>query len=237
MKAEPTWDLQTLVAGVRRSSAAYDRHLSETFGSSYDWSDELRFSRATGRLVSLVLKTPEAGTVAREVASAWLALPRVAGLPLIAERELGFHVDPFDHRVMSAGGHHLLVLAADAGLQGATLRLMIHPSIDLLFSDGRYCGWVLHKPVLHLAGASGQRRASDDGADDGSAMSPALTEAVAEYLELVVEPNLDRMSDQAPDLLARLSALRARVAATGGLGVAASVLRQRIEEVIETFYG
>ena len=57
----PTWSLQTLNAGPARSSPAYDRHLEATIGSSYDWSDELRFDKRTGRLKSFVLGTPEAG--------------------------------------------------------------------------------------------------------------------------------------------------------------------------------
>jgi len=63
----PTWAVQTLNAGPARSSPAYDRHLQGTMGSSYDWSDELRFDKRTGRLTSFVLKTPEAGVLDPEI--------------------------------------------------------------------------------------------------------------------------------------------------------------------------
>ena len=61
VESPPTWSLQTLNLGPARSSPDYESHLARTVGSSYDWSDELRFARGDGRLCSVVLKTPEAG--------------------------------------------------------------------------------------------------------------------------------------------------------------------------------
>jgi hypothetical protein len=61
----PRWSLQTLNTGPARSSPAYGRHLEATIGSSYDWSDELRFDNHTGKLTSFVLKMPEAGHSSR----------------------------------------------------------------------------------------------------------------------------------------------------------------------------
>lgn len=65
----PTWSLQTLNAGPARSSPAYDQHLEATIGSSYDWSDELRFDKRTGKLTSFVLETPEAGALEPAIGS------------------------------------------------------------------------------------------------------------------------------------------------------------------------
>src|SRR3954467_13412877 len=81
----PTWSLQTLNAGTARSLPAYGRYRDATIGSSYDWSDELRFDTHTGgpgRFV-LVLKTPEAGGFEPAIARAWLALGRRAGSPRV----------------------------------------------------------------------------------------------------------------------------------------------------------
>src|SRR5262245_18121014 len=82
----PTWSLDTAQVGVARSSADYERHLTATFGSSYYWSDELRFARDTGALSSFVLKTPEAGTIEAAVAASWLGLERRSGLPVVEPR-------------------------------------------------------------------------------------------------------------------------------------------------------
>src|SRR4051794_31455672 len=79
----PTWSIQTLNAGPARSSPAYGPHLHDTVGSSYDWSDEFRFDKRTGRMASFVLKTPEAGAVDPEIARSWLALPRQPGIPVL----------------------------------------------------------------------------------------------------------------------------------------------------------
>ena len=94
----PTWSIQTLNVGTPRASSAYGQHVERTIGSSYDWSDELRFDRRTGKLTSLVLKTPEAGVLDPAIARSWLALPRRVGLPVLDDREHGFHVDPLDLR-------------------------------------------------------------------------------------------------------------------------------------------
>jgi hypothetical protein len=64
----PTWSLQMLNTGPARSSPAYGRHLEATIGSSYDWGDELRFDKHTGKLRSFVLKTPEAGALEPAIA-------------------------------------------------------------------------------------------------------------------------------------------------------------------------
>jgi hypothetical protein len=67
------------------------------------------------------------------------------------------------------------------------------------------------------------------GTDD-----PRLHEPLREYLALVVEPNIARMSDEDPDLRTALCALRARVQAIGG--TLARALEGGIERVLETFY-
>src|SRR5262245_27864253 len=70
-----TWSIQTLNLGPLRSSPTYAQHLRDTVGSSYDWSDELRFDKRTGRLASFALKTPESGLIDAAIARSWLALP------------------------------------------------------------------------------------------------------------------------------------------------------------------
>jgi len=222
-----TWSIQTLNAGPGRSSPRYDQHVRDTVGSSYDWSDELRFDKRTGRLASFVLKTPEVGEVEPELARSWLALPRQAGIPVLEDRENGFHVDPLDLRYLADDGLALVVMDAKAPVPDrSSLRLAIGSDVDLLFHHGRYSGWILENPVAHLVAAPGDRI---PGSDD-----PRLHGLLREYLTLVVEPNIARMSDEDPEVHARLQALCAQVRSVDG--VSARALLSAVERVLETFY-
>jgi hypothetical protein len=223
----PTWSLQTLNAGPARSSPAYGRHLEATIGSSYDWRDELRFDKRTGKLRSFVLKTPEAGELEPAIARSWLALPRRTGIPVLNHRENGFHVDPLDLRHLAENAAALVV--ASATLPHAdcdSLRLAIGPDTDLLFHHGRYRGWVLGSPIAHLVSEPGE---AAPGTDD-----PRLHEPLREYLALVVEPNIARMGDEDPDLHAALGGLRTRLRVIDG--GPARALENSIERLIDTFY-
>jgi hypothetical protein len=223
----PTWSIQTLNAGPLRSSPAYDRHLRDTVGSSYDWSDEFRFDKRSGRLTSFVLKTPELGQVDPEVAGGWLALPRQTGIPVLEDRENGFHIDPLDLRFLANDGSALVV--TDASLpraDGDSLRLAIDTDVDLLFHRGRYRGWILNNPVAHLVAEPGDRI---PGSDD-----PRLHDLLREYLTLVVQPNIDRMSDEDPAMREALEALASRIQAVNA--VQARALESAVERVLEVFY-
>jgi hypothetical protein len=222
-----TWSIETLNVGPPRSSSRYDAHLDDTVGSSYDWSDELRFDKHTGRLVSLVLRTPEAGTIDTSVARSWLALPRQPGLPILVNREQGFHVDALDLRYFSDDGSALI--AADASLplaDSSSLRLAIGQDTDLLFYRGRYSAWILRNPIAHLISSPGD---APVGADE-----PRLHAFLHEYLTLVVEPNITRMNDEDPVLKTAMLHLHERL---GQLQVAqARVLERAIRRILETFY-
>ena len=222
-----SWSIQTLNAGPLRSSPEYDRHLRDTVGSSYDWSDEFRFDKRTGRLASFILKAPEAGLVDPEVAGSWLALPRQTGVPVLDDRENGFHIDPLDLRFLASDGSALVV--ADTGLpraDGDSLRLAIDDDLDLLFHRGRYHGWILNNPVAHLVAEPGDRM---QGSDD-----PRLHALLREYLTLLVQPNIDRMSDEDPAMRDALEALKARIQAVNA--VQARALERAVERVLEVFY-
>ncbi len=223
----PTWSLQTLNAGPARSSPAYGRYLEATVGSSYDWSDELRFDKRTGKLRGFVLKMPEAGALEPAIARSWLALPRQTGIPVLDHPENGFHVDPLDLRYLAENAAALVV--AGAALPSAdldSLRLAIDRDTDLLFHHGRYSGWILGSPIAHLV--------SEPGEATPGTVDPRLHEPLREYLALVVEPNIARMGDEDPDLRAALCALRVRVRDIDG--EQARALDGGIQRVLETFY-
>lgn len=216
-----------LNAGPARSSPAYGRHLDATIGSSYDWSDELRFDKHTGKLTSFVLKMPEAGALEPAVARSWLALPRRTGIPVLDHRENGFHVDPLDLRHLAEDAAALVVAGVELPpADRDSLRLAVGRDTDLLFHHGRYSGWILCSPIAHLVSEPGE---AAPGTDD-----PRLHEPLREYLALVVEPNITRMCDEDPDLREALCALRARVRSVDG--GQARALESGIERVLDTFY-
>lgn len=223
----PTWSLQTVNAGPSRASSKYQQHLDDTVGSSYDWSDEMRFDKRTGQLSSFVLKMPEAGQVNTAIASSWISLPRQPGIPVLDEPEGGFHIDPLDLRYLTRDGTALLV--ADGEIQLASrqsLRLAIGNDIDLLFENGRYCGWILGNPATHLVAEPGETAPLSD--------EPRLQEPLHDYLGLVVEPNITRMNEEAPEMKEALQSLRARVRDIEGPG--ARVLLSAIERILDVFY-
>jgi hypothetical protein len=222
-----TWSLQTLNAGPPRSSPEYDKHLGSTVGSSYDWSDEIRFDKQTGRLTSFILKTPEAGTVDPAVASSWLALPRHAGALVLDDRDRGFHVDPLDLRCFAKENALVVTGAALPRADDESLRLAIGGDVDLLFHRNRYAGWVLGTPLAHLVAAPGDKTPGRD--------EPTLHALLVEYLTLVVEPNIDRMSDEDPEMRTALEALRVRIHAMDA--AQARTLGTELTRVLETFYG
>jgi hypothetical protein len=222
-----TWSIQALNAGPLRSSSEYDQHIRDTVGSSYDWSDEIRFDKRTGRLASFVLKTPEAGTVNPGIAKSWLAMPRHAGIPVLEDRKKGFHIDPLDLRYLADDGSALVVMDAKMPLpDSSSLRLSIGRGVDFLFHRGRYGGWILEHPVAHLVAEPGDKISGSD--------EPGLHSLLGEYLALVVEPNLARMSDEDPEMRQALQALRARVGELDG--VQARSLLAAVERAFEVFY-
>lgn len=167
----PTWSLQTLNAGPARSSPAYGGHLEATVGSSYDWSDELRFDKRTRKLRGLMLKMPEAGALESATARSWLAVPRRTGIPVLDHRENGFHVDPLDLRHLTENAAALVV--ASATLPSAdrdSLRLAIGRDTDPLLHHGRYRGWILGLPIAHLVREPG---GAAPGTDDPRLHEPS----------------------------------------------------------------
>lgn len=221
-----TWSLQTLNAGPPRSSPAYDRHLSNTVGSSYDWSDELRFDKRTGRLISFVLKTPEAGNVDPEIANSWLALPRHAGALVLDDRDRGFHVDPLDLRCFANENALVVTDGKLAAADDASLRLAIGGDVELLFHRERYVGWILGTPLAHLVAEPGDEIPGRD--------EPRLYALLREYLTLIVEPNIDRMTDEDAGMRTALESLRSRVHAVDA--AQARVMEGVVTRILETFY-
>lgn len=223
----PTWSLQTVNLGPPRSSPVYERHLRDTVGSSYDWSDEFRFDKHTGQLVSFVLKTPESGLIDSALADSWLRLPRHVGVPVLEDCGNAFHVDPLDLRHFSRQEDALVAACTRMPFADSrSLRLAIVSDLDLLFFDTRYCGWILRRPLGHLVADPGDLVPGGNGAE--------VQDLLSDYLSLVIEPNITRMSDEDPTLRAALNALHARAQTIDA--VQGGVIESAVERLIETFY-
>jgi hypothetical protein len=129
-------------------------------------------------------------------------------------------------RGLTGDGEGLLALADGVGRPGVSaVRLVIGGDLELLFERGVYVGWMLRHLLRHLSSAPDVAPPAD--AEVG------LGAVLRDYLALVVEPELERMSDGDPAPRAALLALRDRLGASG----AAAALRHRIDQVLETFYG
>lgn len=224
---EATWSMQTIEAGPTRSSPEYDAYVDTTAGSSYDWSDELRFDKRTGQVAGFVLKVPEQANIAEDIARTWIAVPKQSAGLVLEDRKTGFHLDPFDVRYFAPDGSALLALGAEQGpADAASTSVAIASDVELLFQAGRYCGWLMRRPVAHLVV---QPEDGTPGVDDAR-----LHGLISEYMALVVYPYIDRMSDRDPDMQAALQSLKARAGVLDG-GAAAGLVAV-LERVLETFY-
>lgn len=229
LERRPSWDLQTVRSCPYRSSPEYEPFVRNSVGSSYDSGDELLFDAASGLLRSFILKVPEVGSIDPVLVRAWLAVPRTLGLPAIS-RDTGFVIDPLDVRSLSADGQHLLVLGATPPEpSGGALRVAVHPDFDMLFSNGKYCGWVLHEPIAHLAPVK-----NEDG--PRSPEDSELVELLRDYLALVIEPNVNRMQDHDPSIRTALEALLERARACRAPGPAAEAIAVRVAELLDWFF-
>ncbi|MFC8535742.1 hypothetical protein ACFUJY_17525 [Streptomyces sp. NPDC057249] len=190
-------DLQLIVAGYA-DPAGRERELPETFGSMrWLWSEDeyVRFDRGSRELRSLTFFVP-----GRYVAGAADRGPRTraAGLRADAVGEFGmpqatvFHCDPEAGALSCLTDVRLLGEAPDA-------RLGIAPDVDLLVYEGAVAGWSLDDPARYL---------TDGFAEPPSGPpAPRTRLRLAECLELVSSPLVDRVMDAEPEAWQRLRAV------------------------------
>jgi hypothetical protein len=84
------WAVDVVAASPARDSDEYDELLDETFGSSNEWTDEVRFDSGSRGVRSLVLQVPEVPAPAG-VADEWRETPLVVG-GLEAESDEAFDI-------------------------------------------------------------------------------------------------------------------------------------------------
>ncbi|WP_328904120.1 hypothetical protein OHR86_32870 [Streptomyces sp. NBC_00441] len=222
-------DLQLIVAGYA-DPAGRERELSETFGSMrWLWSEDeyVRFDRDSRELRSLTFFVPaqfaSEGRSFREGPRT-----RAAGLRADAVGEFGmprttvFHCDP---------GAGALTCLADVRLLGRKpdARLGVAPDTSLLVHEGAVAGWRLGDPARYL---------TDGFAEPPSGPpAPATRLRLAECLELVSSPLVDRVMDTDPEAWRKLRAVERALGEQGEDRARADVLHGVISRLIEDYEG
>ncbi|MGK4007775.1 hypothetical protein WMF31_34485 [Sorangium sp. So ce1036] len=229
----PEWQFRTLSVGPRRSSAAYNTHVANTVGSSYDFGDEMRFGNKDGALRGFVLTMPDKNAEhADSMLDAWLSTPRQQAL-LRLSTPAPFALDGADVRAIDKHGRALLS-AFNVGTQPDTrrLRISVATDTDFLFADGRFCGWLLVNPMRHLR----HERASDEGARSSASTGGEALALLHSYLALVADPNIELMEDQSASMKTALINLKHRAIQASACAPEAREIAAQIDELLDRFY-
>lgn len=216
--------------GVPESTAEYDAYLARTVGSSFIGGDEIRFEGTDLSFAGARLTVPDRNVAADARGTHWPGVPRLAGrISLVSPAD--FNVDPADARLFRADDWLICLSDAEAepGRGSETLsspvRCHVARDFDLLFSGGAYRGWALLSPLRHLEGVA----AVDQ--------EPAeVVELYDEYMTVVAEPTIERMSDRDPTIKEAILSLSDRANALASASPHAARLRLRIADLIDRFY-
>ncbi|WP_437317249.1 hypothetical protein [Sorangium sp. So ce385] len=202
--------------------------MASTVGSSFEGGDELRFDKETLLLSSLLFTLPDGLLEDDNTTRAWLAAPRREGLPRLMEPAV-FNLNPTEARAASNERCDALVCVSDRGrLVAEPLRLTIAQDLDLLFSCGRYCGWLLTAPVDHLGLAD---------AGEASSGRDAAARLLSEYLNLVSEANIERMNEGDERLRRALIDLLTRCQDSLPSAPRVSAIARQVSDILDRFYG
>ncbi|MEV5604740.1 hypothetical protein AB0L33_25205 [Streptomyces sp. NPDC052299] len=220
-------DLQLIVAGYA-DPAGRERELSETFGSMrWLWSEDeyVRFDRDSRELRSLTFFVP-----ARYAPGAVPHGPRTRAAGLRADVVTEFGMPPATVFHCDTGARALSCLT-DARLLGRApdARLGVAPDVALLVHEGTVAGWSLDDPARYL---------TDGFAPPPSgAPAPATRLRLAECLELVSSPLVDRVMDLEPEAWRRLRAAERALGEQRQDRVRADVLHGVVSRLIEDYEG
>ena len=230
---QPRWGLRSgsLIIAPYRTGDEHEHHYLETIGSG-TWhrseEDEFRFDKTSRTLRSLWLHVPDRNLPSAEFLGTLQLVPRMEGLLRLTSPQ-SFSLEPSDYRWLAPDGKVLACIReALAKEPKDSIRLRIAHDFDLLFIEGRLCGWLLWEPARYLVKAWEKPYPSEP--------TDALISELHDYLDLVAEPNFLRMEDKDPYILRALLDLRERLRDDTGVGQR-QVLRESLDYVIEKFYG
>jgi hypothetical protein len=140
----------------------------------------------------------------------------------------GFNIEPTTFRWFDHSSRQLICINEAATSEPCDrLRLQITRDVDLLFANGKLCGWILSHSVNYLVNAW-EAPYKNEPNDD-------LANLLHEYLELISDPNIERMEDEDPNILQKLLDLRTR-AGHSQSSQQQRILYSSIEGILDLFY-
>lgn len=202
----PRWNLRQIQVGPGPRDSGYEALQLRTKGSSVVWGDEWRFA-GDGRLASLIWSVPERnGSAPRNLGP---VVPAALGLEQLEGEVPMPKVRAFDGQQLICG--------MGEPLRGPT-SFLVAPDLTVIVEDGRWWGWRLERPLLHLPGRPG----------------PAIVPLLRAWFDLVSDATLDDLNDRDPKLREGLEALRAN--AEGLRHPAGDLLASEVRAVMDNFY-
>ncbi|HBE18679.1 MAG TPA: hypothetical protein DEG17_02080 [Cyanobacteria bacterium UBA11149] len=233
LQISPRWMLDSLAVVVAsfNSMEEYERQIMETFGSFDSMgsgAEGMRFGQKDLLLKSVWFRVPEVNLPSDKVSLLWQNQePQIGLLHLLSGQE--FHLDPTDVRWFDPNTGILICMTEESlTVAGERLRLRIAEDFDLLFVDQKLCGWLLssaEKYLVELWETSYSTEADKE-----------LKALIYESLDLVSEPNIEKMDNQDPDILQALVDLHSRIKCDYGSVNQRRVLCTWVAEIIERFY-
>jgi hypothetical protein len=225
-------DIPAVSVGAATGPEEREQLLRCTFGS-VDWlwsgDDEFRFDRSSRTLTSVTLRVPESATLPPRVARSWLGTEATPA-SLQALTPENFSVPPTAERWVSEEADWLVCALSTATSQAveSCRRLRIAASLDLVFQEGVYSGWILRDPAAHLV--------SGFDAPSGRPATGALKRAFKKYISFFAQDTYDLMADEDPATLNELAELEREILRLPE-DTRSRALREQVTDQREKWYG
>ena len=234
LKQKPRWGLRdlSLMVGPYGSGEAHEQHFLASIGSG-NWYrpefDEMLFGRESFVLESIWFHIPGENYASDEFIASWKKEQPIQGLPRLKTSQ-SFQLEPTEFRLMDSGCMFLSCITRKAlEAHNVRLRLRIAKDFDLLFSDGRLCGWLLFDPAHYLVRGWEEPYATEPNDKDRGLLY--------EYQNLVVQPNIEKMEDEDSSMLQKLKELQSRIKSDSDITNQRAVLKESVDDIIDSFYG
>jgi hypothetical protein len=220
----------SVIVGPYGSAEQHEVHLLDTTGAGdwqYEGSDEFRFSKDDGMLVSLWLQVPDMEVHDERQVEQCVEVPGVSGALRLAGE--GWSTVPRSSRrsISSAGDFLLCVNDSFSGARRDSKRLNVATDLDLLFCGDVYGGWLLKNPERYLSNS--WEKPSESSPD------PELAVWLKEYFTLTQESIIERLEDGDADQFRMLLELQNRINLSAGCGQRRKVLHESIGELVDWF--
>lgn len=204
---------------------AHERHVLATVGSG-NWyqseDDELRFSASDRVLASVWLHIPEVNADLAEPLARWKSLPSSPGTVGLTG-PVPFTQTPAATRMFSPDG----TLVCGYTSSAAQIRVEVVAGFSVVLGDGDLVGWFVEDAERFVV-ESWEYPAS-------TVPDPEFQARLAEFFELVAEPNIESLEDGEPDVIARLEGLRDSIDLDRGIQPRRTALRETVAEMVDFF--